>query len=196
MAEEKKGLTRREFAKKVGIGTVAASLAIPALSSKASADGQSKKLNEARPSAPVYPGGQKDFEFISVTPFPMMVAESNVIYGKKTSKVYKDDRSLKADIYIELNGMATVIVELCNGGPHFDEIVNIVAEIYNVDGSEVKGSVLSFIKFLFEEGYICFVSEKAIPPYKKQGGGITVPDDKEPKIKVLSQPGESNPISF
>lgn len=189
-------MTRREFGKKIGVGAAAVSLAIPALTRNSNAaDNKSSKRME-RPAAITHPGGQKGFEFVIVTPYPMMVAESKLIFGENSTRLYKDDRSLLMDKFLELNGMATVVVQLCNGGPYFDEIVNITAEIFNVSRNSISDSVFAFVKFLYEKGYVSFVSENAIPPQKRNGGGITVPSDKEPKLRILSQPEEKTALSF
>lgn len=194
--EEKTGITRRNFTKMIGAGTAAAAVAIPAFSGNANAFGFKKKVKDNRPPAPVYQGGQEGFSFISETPFPMRVAESNIVFGKKTAKLYKNTRNLKMDKYIELNAMATVVAELCNGAPHFDEIVNITAEIHNVSRNSIHNKALSFIKYLYTEGYICFVSEKALVTHKKLGSSIVVLDPSEVELSILSRPESNSKLVF
>jgi len=171
---EKAGLTRREFAKTIGAGTMVATLALPVIAGAAGgADDREVKK-----------GGQ-EFLFVTRTPFPKLLDGCAVIYGEKTARLYKNKRNLTEDRYLELNGMAAEVVQMCDGGIPFEQIVDTLAHFHESSVEQVEPGVFGFLRYLFEEGYVCFVSEK-FWTRKKRGGGLRMLDCDDKIIRIVA----------
>jgi hypothetical protein len=183
MEEKNVGLTRREFAKTVGVGTAVATLALPVIAGAAGDEYRDVKK------------GAREFAFVTKTPFPKLLDGCAVIYGEKTARLYKNKINLTADRYLELNGMAAEVVQMCNGGIPFEQVVDTLAHFHESSVGQVEPGVFGFLRYLFEEGYVCFVSEK-FWTRKKRGGGLRMLDCDEKNIRIVAGSEGGAGLSF
>jgi hypothetical protein len=177
------GLSRREFAKRVGVGAAAVSLFIPKLANAATD-----------------PRGEKsiEFEYLLTNPMPIMTDSSSLIIGKNgTIKLYKDKSGLSIDQYLELSEAASLIVQTCKGHVDIEVILDIFANYYSTSKESIRGSVISFIKYLFEEGYLTFGSAKVLTgPDRIRGRGIITRGKQNTTIRVRSRDSRKIDITF
>lgn len=170
MDEKKQGISRRDFAKRVGLGAAALTFAGSKMVS-ASGNEFSNLFN---------------FEFKNM--IPMKAPNSHLIIGKRKIKLYKDKTKLYIDKYVELNGCALLIMQVCNGMHSCENILLGTADIYNVSPSSIENNIYEFLKHLFDEGYICFVSNNLLSgPEKKSGKGLVIRDTNDPIPKITKK---------
>lgn len=168
MDEKNTGISRRNFAKGVGLGVAALSFA-------------GAKVANASLAVP-----QDEFNFAVKNMFPMKSQNSQLVIGRKKIKFYKDQSRLYVDKCIELNGCAGLIAQVCNGTYNCETILQGTADIYGVPHESIRDNVYEFLRFLFYEGYICFVSNNLLSKSeKRKGKGLIVREKNDPLPKVL-----------
>lgn len=166
MDEKKQGISRRDFAK-VGLGAAALTFAGAKM---VSASGN--EFNDL-------------FKFEVKNMIPMKAPNSHLVIGKSKIKLYKDKTTLYIDRYVELNGCASLIMQVCNGVYSCENILLGTANIYGVSPSSIENKIYEFLKQLFDEGYICFVSNNLLSgPEKKSGKGLIIRETNDPIPKI------------
>ncbi len=174
-------MNRRDFGKGVGIGL--ASLALGASGVAASS------LKSAR-------GDQDAFECAILSMLPMVTKERKLVYGNRT-RCYKKKSDVEIKQFLEVNGMGSLVIQLSRGYYDFETIVKIVADIYGIAVTNAEMSVKSFLLFLYNEGFLSFVSETfLIESEQMKGRGVNIPDQFDTNIKVFSFNNKKMEITF
>jgi hypothetical protein len=70
--------------------------------------------------------------------------------------IYWSDAERENGTYVRLNGTGSVIWQLCDGKNSIWQIVEKLAQIYDVPEKMCKDPVISFVDHLFREGYIIY----------------------------------------
>lgn len=170
MDEKKHGISRRDFAKRVGLGAAALTFAGSKMVS-ASGNGFNDSFN---------------FEFKNM--IPMRAPNSQLVIEKKRIKLYKDKVGLYFDRYVELNGCASLVMQVCNGMYSCENILLGTADVYKTPHLSIENNIYEFIKYLFDEGYICFVSTKLLSgPEKKRGKGLVIRETSDPIPRIIQK---------
>jgi hypothetical protein len=167
-----KDLNRRDFAKSLGIGAAALSLVAPSAANAITGSENEK---------------HDGFSCALGTLMPVISINRHLTYGD-TVKLYKNDRAVTKGKYLEINGMGSLVVQLCRGYLTFDEVVDFATDVYRLNRENVKSSVSSFLRFLFDEGLLSFSSDNFLSEKeKKRGRGINLPNRTDTNILIQSK---------
>ncbi len=176
-----KKVSRREFGKGLGVGVATLTLAAPNVANAISVSPYEKK---------------DSFDIALATMLPAILSDRHLTYGK-TVHFYKSKKRISNNESIEVNGMGSLVLQLCRGHFSYTEIVGYVSRIYNIHEQDAKHSVSRFLKFLFDKGIICFVSEKYLSQEEKRTGrGITVPNRYDTYVAVISINNRRTRLAF
>jgi len=104
----------------------------------------------------------------------------------EVNKYDKNGRKIKRSLVV--NGRAATILQFCRGHLSSQKIVELYSKVYNEDPEKNSESVLNYIKFLFDNGFIVFAASGFLSEEELvTGKGITVPKDELPFIFVYSE---------
>ncbi|MFA5516848.1 MAG: PqqD family protein [Desulfuromonadales bacterium] len=142
----------------------------------------------------------KDNSFICTSDhlYPVKRNDLQFVQHQETAKIFKHDQNEGDSDYIETNGMGYLVAQLCRGSMPTKSIVNLVSDLYNIDEINAENSVNSFLKFLFDEGYISFASKNFISKQEaKVGRGFNLlGKNSNTNIKVTSINGQNVQLTF
>ncbi len=117
--------------------------------------------------------------------------------NKNRIAIYKNQEDLENNNYIEVNGMACMVFQLCHGNRKFDEIVSVVAGFYKVNEYEFQEKVFNFLNYLYEQGFISFASPEILSETeKKKGKGVRFFGKSDKTIRVFSKDKGNSVINF
>ena len=153
---EKMGVTRRAFGLEVGAGIAAiTTVGVPIASAKMISEVMGSTISD-----PAFESSLKQMH-------PVMRKDIAIDFGKNTATVYKlKKQGVRGDSF-ETNSMGVVIVQLCAGKLAFEQIHKVVADIYGIDYATSGQQVTSFVKYLFDSGYLTFSSGQYVPDEEK-----------------------------
>lgn len=175
MEQKIKSRQRRRFIKGVGAGIAVAALTAPNMAFAA------RKL-------PTY--ARMDFEFVIEDPIPLIPRERVYDYFRSGIKLYKNAEAQKNDDGLMLNSMAGFIAQLCDGTRSLETILTSTAKKFEIDVEGLRPRVVSFIRQLFDDGYLVFASTNTVPQDKRIHG-ITLLDRNDKSLKIASKNRES-----
>lgn len=149
------------------------------------------------PESPIAP--QEGMHFVITNLYPKknekaIIKDTN---NKNRMALYKNPEDLENDKYIEVNGMALMVFQLCHGNRKFDKIVSTIAAFYEVNEYEFQEKVYNYLNFLYEQGFITFGSPEALSETEKKkgrGGHFIAKEDKT--IRVFFKSKGKSAIKF
>lgn len=175
MKEKLDSIERRNFIRNVGAGLAVATLTSPGLA------------NAAKKAAKI---PALDFEFAILDPMPLIPRERVYEFSRNSVRLFKNAEAKKAGICLELNSMAAMIAQMCDGTRNIDMIVAATADIFNLDEISLRPRVVAFLQQLFEDGYLVLASAATIPQ-EKRVRGMTLLTRKDSSIKILAKGRET-----
>ncbi|WP_305041515.1 PqqD family protein [Geoalkalibacter sp.] len=177
MTKEVCSIARRKFIRNVGAGLAVATLTTPGLA-------QAGKKAAKMPSI--------DFEFAILDPIPLIPRERIYEHNRNSVRLFKNAEAKEAGTGLELNSMAAMIAQMCDGTRNVDMIIEATADIFYLDEAGLRPRVAAFLQQLFEDGYLVFASPATIPQ-EKRVRGMTLLTRKDSSIKILA---DSREIKF
>lgn len=113
----------------------------------------------------------------------------------EVNKHDKNGSKMKKSLVI--NGRAATVLQFCRGRLSSEKIVEMYSKVYRENPENVSGSVLKYIEFLFDNGFVVFVAPSYLSEDElKKGRGITVPIDKLSTILVVSESDKQLNLTF
>jgi hypothetical protein len=164
-------IARRKFIRNVGAGLAVATLTTPTLA-------------EAAKKAAKIPA--MDFEFAILDPIPLIPRERVYKASRKSVWLFKNAEAKEAGNGLELNSMAAMIAQMCDGTRNIDMIIEATAEIFYSDKASLRPRIVAFLQQLFEDGYLVFASAATIPQ-EKRVRGMTLLSRRDNSIKISAK---------
>lgn len=142
---------------------------------------------------------QDGLHFIITNLFPKIRQGYRIDVDAKsgTAKVYKNEDEFNKGRYIQINGMALMVLELCYGHLRYSDIIRNISFFYEVNPYEIEEGVFKYMMFLYEEGYIVFGSANILAGEEcKRGYGADFVGKNDKKIRLLSRSGVPSTVEF
>ncbi|MDH3997338.1 MAG: PqqD family protein [Desulfuromonadales bacterium] len=155
MSEEKSGMSRREFATATGASVALGALFAPNMLSAATSQEVSQHSGV-------------DLVALEDKFLPLKAPESHMVFQKNAVLFFRNKGDLTINKYLKLNGPASMVVQLCNGEVTLEEIAIMISESYPISESEAKANVIKIVDYLYEQGYLCFVSNAYLTSHERK----------------------------
>jgi hypothetical protein len=128
---------------------------------------------------------------------PALRADAELVFSDNSAKLYIKNKNGGNGRFVEVNGIGAAALNLALGYLSAENLAIAISDIYLVDEETARNDVYRLFYYLYKEGFLVLVSDKYVDKERRGACGIRILADKNNKrMEILSTSESKTKVEF